>query len=200
MWVVALSACVVLQGCEVLAVSAVAGGSALVAVDRRTSGAQLEDKTIEVKGGQRARELFGDRANVNISAFNRAVLLTGEVPTEEDRLSMERAALRLDNVKGVINELVVGFPSALADRASDSIIAGRIRGKFIDANDLTSSAFKITVERGVVYLMGMVTDVEARRATQEAASVPGVKKVVRVFETITQEDLLKLRGRADGTR
>ena len=197
---VAAASTLVLQGCEVLAVGALAGGSALVAVDRRTSGAQLEDKTIEIKAGQRARELFGDRANVTITAYNRAVLLTGEVPTDADRASMERAAQQVENVKGVVNELVVGLPSALTDRASDSIIAGRIRARFIDAKDLRASAFKVTVERGVVYLMGMVTDTEAKRATQEAAAASGVKKVVRVFETISNEDLVKMRVRADGTR
>lgn len=196
----ALAATTVLQGCEVLAVGALAGGSALVAVDRRTSGTQLEDKTIEVKVGQRARELMAERANVNATAYNRAVLLTGEVPNEADRGRMERAAQQVENVKGVVNELTVGFPSSLTDRAADSVIAGKIRAKFIDAQDLSVSAFKISVERGVVYLMGMVTEAESKKATQLAASVSGVKKVVRVFEIISAEELVKLRARADGTR
>jgi osmotically-inducible protein OsmY len=195
-----LSSTLVLQGCEVLAVSALAGGSAMVAVDRRTSGAQLEDKTIELKAAQRARELLGDRGNVNVASYNRAVLLTGEVPTEADRAAVERAAQQVENVKGVVNELVVGFSSSLTDRAADSIIAGKIRAKFIDAEDLSASAFKVTVERGVIYLMGMVTDAESRRATQVAATVSGVKKVVRVFEIISNEELVRLRARADGTR
>ena len=196
----ALSATAVLQGCEVLAVGALAGGSALVAVDRRTSGAQLEDKAIEIKASQRARELLGDRGNVNVTSYNRAVLLSGEVPNEADRAAIEKAAREVENTKGVVNELVVGFPSSLADRAGDSLIAGKIRAKFIDADDLSASAFKITVERGVVYLMGLVTDAESRRATQVAASVSGVKKVVRVFEIISTEELVRMRARADGTR
>ena len=151
-----------------------------MAVDRRTTGIQLEDKTIEVKVGQRAREIVADKGNVNATAYNRAVLLTGEVPTQADRTRLEQAAQKVENVKGVINELSVGLPSSLADRAADSVIAGKIRAKFIDAEDLSVNAFKITVERGVVYLMGMVTDAESKRATQLAASVSGVKKVVRV--------------------
>lgn len=196
----ALATTAFLQGCEVLAVGALAGGSALVAVDRRTSGTQLEDKTIEVKVGQKARELMADRANVNVTAYNRAVLLTGEVPTDADRARMERAAQQIENVKGVVNELTVGFASSLTDRAADSVIAGKIRAKFIDAEDLSVNAFKIAVERGVVYLMGMVTEAESKKATQLAASVSGVKKVVRVFEIISAEELVKLRARADGTR
>lgn len=195
-----VAATTLLQGCEVLAVGALAGGSAMVAVDRRTSGTQLEDKTIEIKVGQRARELFADRANVNATAYNRVVLLSGEVPNEADRVQMERAAQQVENVKGVVNELTVGFSSSLTDRAADGVIAGRIRAKFIEANDLTASAFKVTVERGVVYLMGMVTEAESKRATQLAASISGVKKVVRVLEIISPEELMRLRARADGTR
>ena len=195
-----VAATTLLQGCEVLAVGALAGGSAMVAVDRRTSGTQLEDKTIEIKVGQRARELFADRGNVNATAYNRVVLLSGEVPNEADRVQMERAAQQVENVKGVVNELTVGFSSSLTDRAADSVIAGRIRAKFIDADDLSVSAFKITVTRGVVYLMGMVTEAESKRATQLAATVSGVKKVVRVLETISPEELMRLRARADGTR
>ena len=196
----ALASTLTLQGCEVLAIGAVAGGSAVVAVDRRTTGIQLEDKTIEVKVGQRAKELLGDKGNVNTTAYNRTVLLTGEVPTEGDRAAIEAAAGKVENVKGVVNELTVGFPSSLSARASDGIIAGRIRAKFIEASDLSASAFKITVEGGVVYLMGMVSEAESRRATQLAAGISGVKKVVRVFEIISAEDVLRLRSRADGTR
>jgi len=196
----ALASTLTLQGCEVLALGAVAGGSAVVAVDRRTTGIQLEDKTIEIKVGQRAKERLGDKGNVNVTAYNRAVLLSGEVPTEADRGAIERAAAQVENVKGVVNELTVGFPSALTARAADGIIAGKIRAKFIEAADLSLPAFKITVEGGVVYLMGMVSEAEARRATQLAAGVSGVKKVVRVFETISAEEVLRPRARAYGTR
>ena len=198
--VAALAGTFTLQGCEVLAIGAVAGGSAVVAVDRRTTGIQIEDKTIEVKVGQRAKEVLGDKGNVNATAYNRTVLLTGEVPTEGDRASMEAAAAKVENVKSVVNELTVGFPSSLSARASDGIIAGRIRARFIEASDLSASAFKITVEGGVVYLMGMVSEAESRRATQLAAGISGVKKVVRVFEMISAEEVMRLRARADGTR
>lgn len=196
----AVASTFVLQGCEVLAIGAVAGGSAVVAVDRRTTGIQLEDKTIELKVGQRAKEILGDKGNVNASAYNRTVLLTGEVPTEADRAAIERAAARVENVKGVVNELTVGFASSLAARASDGIIAGKVRARFIEAADLSAPAFKITVEGGVVYLMGLVSEAESRRATQLAAAVSGVKKVVRVFEIISAEEVMRLRARADGTR
>ena len=195
-----LASTLALQGCEVLAIGAVAGGSAAVAVDRRTTGIQLEDKTIEIKVGQRAKELVGDKGHVNATSYNRAVLLSGEVPTEADRAALERAAAQVENVKGVVNELTVGLPSSLTARASDGIIAGKIRARFIEAADLSATAFKITVEGGVVYLMGMVSEAESRRATQLAAGVSGVKKVVRVLEIISAEEVLRMRSKATGTR
>jgi len=169
-------------------------------VDRRTTGAQVEDRSIEMKVGKRAGELFGDRANVNVTAYNRAVLLTGEVASAQDREAMERAAAQVDNVKSVVNELQVGFLSPLSSRAADTLITGKLRAKLVDADDLSATAFKITTERGVVHLMGMVTEAEARRATQLATTVSGVTKVVKVFEIITPEELLRLRAKADGTR
>ena len=189
-----------LAGCEVLAVGALAGGSSAVAVDRRTAGIQLEDKTIEIKIGQRAKELFADRAAVNATSYNRMVLLTGQVANQADRAAAEEAARAVENVKSVINDLVVGIPSSLTSRAADSVITGKVRASFIDAKDLSSTAFKVVTENGAVYLMGMVTEEESKRATQLAAGVSGVTKVVRALEIITPEQLLKLRGRADGTR
>lgn len=196
----AAAATLTLQGCEVLALGAIAGSTAAVAVDRRTTATQLEDKTIELKAEQRAKELVGDRGNVTATAYNRNLLLTGQVATEADKAAVAAAAQKVDNVRGVVNELSIGLPSSLADRAGDSVLAGRVRAKLIDAADVASTAFKITVDSSVVYLMGMVTEAESRRATQLAASIPGVKKVIRVLEQISNEDLQKLRSRADGTR
>ena len=143
---------------------------------------------------------MGDKGHVNATSYNRAVLLSGEVPTEADRTALERAAAQVENVKGVVNELTVGLPSSLTARASDGIIAGKIRARFIEAADLSATAFKITVEGGVVYLMGMVSEAESRRATQLAAGVSGVKKVVRVLEIISAEEVLRMRSKATGTR
>lgn len=189
-----LAGAMALQGCEAVLVGAMAGGSALVVADRRTPGIQIEDKTIELKVGQRARELLSDRAHVNAASYNRAVLLSGEVPTEADRQAMGRAAGQVENVKDVFNELTVGAPSSLSARASDGVLAGKIRAKLIDADDLPSTAFKITVESGVVYVMGLVSESEARRATELMTSVSGVKKVVRMLETIAEEEAARLRG------
>ena len=180
----ALSACapLVLGGAAV---------TALVAVDRRTSGAQIEDEAIELKGATRLRE-FGDRAHINITSYNRQVLLTGEVPTEQAKQHAEQIVSRIENVKGIVNELAVLPPSTLGQRSSDALITAKIKASFVDEKDLYVGAFRIVTERGVVYLMGRVTQHEADKATQLARTVSGVQRVVRIFEIISDEELRRI--------
>ena len=189
--------------CMLLAAAALAGGlsacvplvmggaavGTLVAVDRRTSGTQLEDEGIEFRATNRLHGLYGDRAHVNVTSWNRQVLLTGEVPTQEDRQKAEQTLREVENVRSVVNDLVVAPPSSLSQRSNDTLITGKVKASFVDAKDLVSAAFKVVTERGVVYLMGRVTQREATRATEIARGVSGVTKVVRVFEIISEEEL-----------
>ena len=189
--------------CMLLAAAALAGGlsacvplvmggaavGTLVAVDRRTSGTQLEDEGIEFRAANRLHGLYGDRAHVNVTSWNRQVLLTGEVPTQEDRQKAEQTLREVENVRSVVNDLVVAPPSSLSQRSNDTLITGKVKASFVDAKDLVSAAFKVVTERGVVYLMGRVTQREATRATEIARGVSGVTKVVRVFEIISEEEL-----------
>lgn len=178
----ALSACapVVLGG-------AVMG--TVVATDRRTSGAQLEDEGIELRAGSRINDNLGERVHVNVTSYNRRVLLTGEVPNQQDKQLVEQIVTRVDNVQTVVNELAIAGISSLSARSSDVLITGRVKAGLVDAKDLVSSAFKVVTERGTVYLMGRVTQREATRATEIARSASGVQKVVRVFETISEDEL-----------
>ncbi|MBU3737616.1 MAG: BON domain-containing protein [Rhodoferax sp.] len=181
----ALSACApVLVGGTVM--------TALVATDRRTSGAQLEDEGIELRAQSRLRETFGDRVHVNITSYNRRVLITGEVPTAQDPQRVEQLVSRVENVKGVVNELAVLGNTTLTQRSTDTLVTGRVRAGLVDAKDLYASAFKVVTERGTTYLMGRVTQREADRATEVARSTSGVQKVVRLFEIITEEELKAL--------
>ena len=189
--------------CMLLAAAALAGGlsacvplvmggaavGTLVAVDRRTSGTQLEDEGIEFRATNRLHGLYGDRAHVNVTSWNRQVLLTGEVPTQEDRQKAEQTLREVENVRSIVNDLVVAPPSSLSQRSNDTLITGKVKASFVDAKDLVSAAFKVVTERGVVYLMGRVTQREATRATEIARGVSGVTKVVRVFEIISDEEL-----------
>jgi len=177
-----------LGGCAAVVVGA-AASTALMATDRRSSGAQIDDETIEVRSALRLGEALGDKAHVNVTSYNRQVLLTGEVASEQARQMAETIVGRVDNVRTVVNELVVSPPSSLQQRSTDTYLTGKIRASLVDASDLQNQAFKVVTERNTVYLMGRVTPYEAERATLIARQTSGVGKVVRMFELVTPEDL-----------
>ncbi|MCI1191685.1 BON domain-containing protein [Calidifontimicrobium sp. SYSU G02091] len=191
--VAAIAGSTLLAGCAPLVLGGAAVGTVLVANDRRTAGIQLEDQAIELKGRNRARDVVGDRGHVNVTSYNRIVLLTGEVPTDADRARVEEAVKGVDNVRSVVNELAVMPASSLTERANDGLLTSRVKASFIDVKDLDATAVKVVTERGVVHLMGRVTEAEAQRATELARGVRGVQKVVRVFELITPEELAAMR-------
>lgn len=177
-----------LSACAPLVVGgAVMGG--MMATDRRTTGTQVEDEGIELRAVNRIRETLGDRAHVNVTSFNRQVLLTGEVPTAQDRATVDQIVAGVNNVRSVVNDLAVMPNTSLGQRSNDVLITGKVRASFVDAKDIFASAYKVVTERNVVYLMGLVTPREATRATEIARGVGGVSKVVRVFEMITEDDL-----------
>ncbi|MDB5944596.1 MAG: periplasmic protein-like protein [Ramlibacter sp.] len=187
-----LSACVPL----------VVGGaavSAMVAVDRRTSGAQLEDEGIELRGASRLREALGDRAHINITSYNRQVLLTGEVPNEAAKQQAEQIVSGLENVRSIVNELAVTGNASLVQRSNDVFITGKVRASLVDAKDLYVGAFKVVTERGIVYLMGRVTQREADRATSIARQIGDVQRVIRIFEVIGTDELLRIQTQAPPT-
>lgn len=180
-----------LGGCIPLMVGgAVMGG--LVATDRRTSGAVVEDEGIELKAAARIRENLGQRVHVNVTSYNRQVLLTGEVPNEQDKQLAERVVMQTENVRNVVNELAVLGISTLTQRSSDTVVTARIKAALLDAKDLFSNSFKIVTERGTTYVMGRVTQREANRATDIITSTPGVQKVVRVLEIISEAELARI--------
>lgn len=190
-----LAAATLVAGLSACAPLVVGGGFAsgvMVAMDRRTSGAQLEDQGIELRGGNRLKEALGEGAHINVTSYNRQVLLTGEVARTEDIQRAEQIVARVENVNSVVNDLVVGIPSTLTQRSTDTLITGKVKASLIDAKDLQASAFKVITERNAVYLMGRVTPREANRATEIARGVKDVAKVVRVFETLTEEELARL--------
>ena len=181
-----------LSACVPLVVGSGFAGGVMVAADRRTSGAQLEDQGIEMRASSRLKEGLGDGARVNVTSYNRQVLLAGEVARTEDIQRAEQIAARVENVNSVVNDLVVGLPATLTQRSTDALITSKVKASLIDAKDLQANAFKVTTERNVVYLMGRVTQREANRATEIARGVKDVAKVVRVFETLTEEELARL--------
>jgi osmotically-inducible protein OsmY len=179
----------------------VLGGVALAGkavIDRRTAGIQIEDEAIELRSASGLRNILSKNTNVRVHSYNRMVLLTGEVGNESEKELVERFVKSQDNVKSVINDLSIGPVSSLTQRAKDSVINGQIRSLLIQAKDVHSSAVYIVVERGIVYLMGRLTEQEAKRVTDlvSTSQVSGLEKVVRVFELMSEEDLRRLSAPA----
>jgi osmotically-inducible protein OsmY len=187
-----LASASLLGACAPLVVGTAMVGSALMVSDRRTSGAQVEDQSIELKAATRIRSAVGDRGHVNVTSYNRTVLITGEAMTEADKTGIDQAVRAIENVRSVVNEIAVMGASSMSSRSNDTLLSTRVKANFVDAKDVQANAFKVVTERGVVYLMGRVTEREAARATELARAVPGVLKVVRVFETLTEAELAAL--------
>ena len=185
-----------LSACVPLVIGGAAMGGAFIATDRRTSGAQLEDEGIELRANNRIGQSLSENAHVNVTSYNRQVLLTGEVPTAADQKKLQELVLRVENVRSVVNEVGVLGASSLTQRSSDTLITGKVKATLVDAKDVQSNTFKITTERGVVYLMGRVSLREANRATDLARSIGGVQTVVRVFDILTEEQLQGLGPKA----
>ncbi|MGN6389921.1 MAG: BON domain-containing protein [Burkholderiaceae bacterium] len=180
-----------LQGCVGLVMGGAVAGT-MAATDRRTLGAQTEDKAIAVKGESRVSSLFGDRAHINVTSYNRKVLLTGEVPDETAKATAQREVSGIEGVESIYNELAVAPTPSLGTRSNDTFITSKIKASFIDAHDIFANSIKVVTERGVVYLMGLVTQREGTRAASIASGVSGVQRVVKLFEYISEEELQRL--------
>ena len=173
----------------------IVGGAVMtgvMATDRRTTGTLVEDESIEIKVASAVRKEMGERIHLNVTSFNRQVLLSGEVRTAADKDRAEKLAQSQENVSAVVNDLAVMPVSSLSQRSKDTVTTGRVKAAFVDAKDLQVNAVKVVTERGIVYLMGRVTSREAKRATDIARSIGGVTKVVRVFEEISEQELQRL--------
>jgi osmotically-inducible protein OsmY len=170
-----------LSGCP----AAIVGGGALaygVAEDRRTSGTMIDDDNLETRVSRGVRERYGENTHVNVTSFNRSILLTGEVPEDTRKAEVEKLAQGAGNVRNVTNELQVGAPSSMSARANDSYITTKVKGRLLDSNKVNPIHVKVVTEAGVVYLMGIVTEQEANDAVEVARNTGGVVKVVRIFD------------------
>ena len=179
--VAALAALSSLSGC--VPVAAVGMGVGMASLnDRRTSGAQIEDEAIELRVNNRVSGRWGEKAHINITSYNRSVLLTGEVPDASAREQVEQMAAGVANVRSVTNELTVGAPSQLSNRSNDAFITSKIKARFVEAEKFNPLHVKVVTEAGTAYLLGIVTQAEADQATEIARTTAGVRRVVRIFE------------------
>jgi osmotically-inducible protein OsmY len=179
--ILVLPAAVLLQGCPaIIAGGGVAAYTALE--DRRTTGTQMDDSSIESRASSRIGDRFGEKAHVNVTSFNRAVLLTGEAWDDATRADIEKVAAAVPNVRSVLNEIQVSGLSSATARANDTAITAKVKGRFVNVKGLNPLHVKVVTEAGVVYLLGMVTEAEADAATDLARTTSGVRKVVKAFE------------------
>ena len=185
----ALAASTLLSACAPLLIGGAMLGGSMVVTDRRSSGTQIDDQGIELKSINKVSEAIGNRGSVSITSYNRQVLITGEVPAEADKAAVEQAVARIDNVRLIVNELALTTGSTLGTRSNDTLLTSKVKASMVDAKDVQANAYKVVTERGVVYLMGRVTEREAARATDLARGVSGVRKVVRVFEIVSEAEL-----------
>jgi osmotically-inducible protein OsmY len=185
----------ILAGCFGAAAVGV-GAGALAYADRRLTEVQLTDEGIEIRALNRVSEKFGDRVHLNVTSYNRTVLLTGEVPDAATRAEVEKIVTGVANVKAISNELQVAVVSSLSSRSNDVFITSKVKARFIDANRFSANHVKVVTENAVVYLMGLVTQAESAAAIEIARTTGGVQKVVRVFEVISEDDARRLSPQA----
>jgi osmotically-inducible protein OsmY len=187
--VLVLACAAAAPGCAPVVVGAGAAGALTMSEDRRSSGAQLDDQSIEWRSSSRIGERFGSsKIHVNVTSYNRNALLTGEVPDERTRGEIDKLVRAVPSVQGITNELAVAEPTSLGSRTSDTFITSKIKTRFLDAGKFNALHVKVVTEAGVVYLLGAVTDKEAGDAVEIARTTGGVRKVVKMFEPCTEKD------------
>ena len=180
-----------LSGCVGLMVGGAVAG-AVAATDRRTLGAQADDKAIALKAELRLPKITGEDVHINANSFNRQVLLTGEVKDANMKAAVEREIRAIDGVNAVANELEIAGPASYTSRSNDALITAKVKASLVDMKTISASSFKVVTERGVVYLMGRVTQREGQVGADVARGVSGVSKVVKIFEYITEDEMRAL--------
>ena len=192
-----IGAVLALSACAPLVIGGIAAGTAVVATDRRSTGAQLDDKTIEVRvANDLSNALRRNDAHINVNSFERRVLLTGEVASEAVKAEAGAIASRSKNVRLVNNELVVAAPSSFGERTDDNALGARVRAAFVNTREIAFNSVDIITERRVIYLMGAVTQKEADVAAHVASRVPGVQQVVKLFDVASADEVNRRRAGA----
>jgi osmotically-inducible protein OsmY len=181
--VLLLAAAAALSGCAAVVVGGAAAGVAM-ASDRRLTDVIGTDERIEIQSGQALSKRFGDAAHINVTSFNKQVLLSGEVPSAEAKAEAEAIVAKQPDVRSVYNELVVGPNSTLPNRSNDAYITSEVKARMTAAGKFNPLHVKVVTEANTVFLMGLVTRQEGQDAAEIARTGNGVRRVVRIFEYI----------------
>ena len=175
-----------LTGCAAAVIGA-AGTTASVAHDRRTTGTFIEDQAIELKA---VKSFFSDKeiydsSHINVTSYNTVVLITGETPSEDMRQRIVNIVKNNQKVTHIYDELTIAAPSSWTSRSSDTLITAKVKTRLLTLKDFDGGIrVKVVTEKGVVYLMGLLTRAESDFATGAAQKSGGVQKVVKLFQYI----------------
>lgn len=194
-----LAALPALQGCVPALVTGAAVG-VVSAHDRRTTGTQTDDETMEWKAKMRLPEQYKSQSHVNVTVYNKRLLLTGEVPNAEAKTATEAAVRQVDGLREVYNELGAGPVSTLGNRSNDSYITSKLKARLVDSNQLSANHVKVVTERGIAYLMGIVNEREAKVAVAVARTTSGVLKVVNLMEVVDEAETRRIDDQFLGAR
>jgi osmotically-inducible protein OsmY len=193
-----ITALPMLQGCVPVVIGAGAAAGVMTAHDRRSTGTQTDDETTEWKAAQRVPEKFKAASHLNFTSYNRRLLITGEVPSEEAKAIIGEEAGKVEGIKLVFNEVAVAPASSLGNRSNDSYITSKLKARLVDSNQLSANHIKVVTENTVAYLMGIVTEKESKVAVEIARRTDGVRKVVNVMEVVPDSDVKRLDSSAPG--
>ena len=172
------------SGCAPVVVAGAVAGGVSVAVDRRLTDVQVADERIEWQASSRVSDKLKDQGHVNVTSYNKLVLLTGEATTEAMKGEAEKLTAAMPEVKSVVNDIQIGAPTSMSSRSNDAYLTSVVKTRFVGEQKFNPLHVKVVTENSVVYLLGLVTRKEADDATNIARHVGGVKRVVRVFEYI----------------
>ena len=167
--------------------------------DRRTTGTQADDEGTEWKAASRIPAQYKEGTHANFTSFNRMVLITGEVFTEEAKQAIGETTRSIEGVRGIYNELQVAPASSLSSRSNDSFIDSKVKARLVDTKEISAPHIKVVTERGQTYLMGIVSQRESQIAISVARTTQGVRKVINLMEVLPDDEIRRLDTRSIGS-
>ena len=187
-----ISALPLLQGCVPVVIGAGAAVGVMTVHDRRSTGVQTDDETLEWKALQRVPEQYAANSHLNFTAYNGRLLITGEAPSAEAKAAIGDAMSKIDGLTRVENDIAVAPVSPLGNRSNDGYITSKLKARLVDEKQLSANHIKVVTENTVAYLMGIVSEREAKVAVQIARTTDGVRKVVNLMEVLPDADIKRI--------
>ncbi len=177
------------RGLSIAAALGVASCATITGSDpgARTPGVIIDDQGIERAAAGAIRDASDAlrQSQIRVTSFNGVVLLTGLVSDEGLKQAAQRAVEQnVRRVRRVHNEIEVGLPITNVERVNDRLLGTRVKASLIGSEEVDADRIHVVMRNGVAYLMGLVPRVAGDSAAHVASNVPGIQKVVKVFEYV----------------